>query len=193
MANVQSSKSGGQWFTALLTLAAGVFLIMFHNHLDLITWIVAAMGWLILLWGVYLVAVNVVRSRQTRDVWQVIVGVLALALGIWVAAAPSTFSHLLIYIFAIVLILAGAWHVFSLRVIGHDINVPIYFYVIPALLIVAGVCFFITGAKVVTTAIILVMGIALVCSAAATLMELFGRRRDRRLHSGEATDNPTLS
>ena len=99
----------------------------------------------------------------------------------------------MIYIFAIVLILAGAWHVFSLRVIGHDINVPVYFYVIPALLIVAGVCFFITGAKVVTTAIILVMGIALVCSAAATLMEIFGRRRDRRLHSGEATDNPTLS
>lgn len=180
MANVQTKSGGGQWFTAILTLAAGVFLIVFHNHLDLITWIVAAMGWLILLTGMYLIVANVVRQRQSRNIWQVMAGVVALALGIWVAAAPSTFSHLLIYIFALVLIMAGAWHVFSLRVIGRDINVPMYFYIIPALLIVAGVCFFITGAQIVTTAIVLVMGIALVCSAAVTVMEMVGRHREHK-------------
>lgn len=180
MANVQTKSGGGQWFTAILTLAAGVFLIVFHNHLDLITWIVAAMGWLILLTGLYLIVANVVRQRQLRNIWQVMAGVVALALGIWVAAAPSTFSHLLIYIFALVLIMAGAWHVFSLRVIGRDINVPMYFYIIPALLIVAGVCFFITGAQIVITAIVLVMGIALVCSAAVTVMEMVGRHREHK-------------
>lgn len=180
MANSQTQIGGGQWFTAILTIAAGVFLIIFHNHLDLITWIVAAMGWLILLTGVYLVVSNVVRRRQSRNIWQVMAGVAAVALGIWIVVTPTTFSHLLIYIFALVLVMSGAWHIFALRVIGRDISIPVYYYVIPALLVVAGVCFFITGAKIVTTAIILVMGIALVCSAAVTVMEIAGRRRERR-------------
>lgn len=193
MANSQTQIGGGQWFTAILTIAAGVFLIIFHNHLDLITWIVAAMGWLILLTGVYLVVSNVVRRRQSRNIWQVMAGVAAVALGIWIVVTPTTFSHLLIYIFALVLVMSGAWHIFALRVIGRDISIPVYYYVIPALLVVAGVCFFITGAKIVTTAIILVMGIALVCSAAVTVMEIAGRRRERRaLKATRQADNDAV-
>ena len=193
MANPQTKIGGGQWFTAILTIAAGVFLIIFHNHLDLITWIVAAMGWLILLTGVYLVVSNVVRRRQSRNIWQVMAGVVAIGLGVWIVVTPATFSHLLIYIFALVLVMAGAWHIFALHVIGRDINIPVYYYVIPALLVVAGVCFFITGAKIVTTAIILVMGIALVCSAAVTVLEIAGRRRERRaLKSARQADNEAV-
>lgn len=179
--NVSSRNGGGQWFTALITLAAGIFLIVFHNHLDLLTWIVAAIGWLILLAGVYMVAANIFRKAANRDIWQVIVGLAALALGIWIVATPSTFSGIIIYIFALVLIIAGAWHLFTLHVLGRKVSVPFYFYFIPALLIVAGVYFFIAGAKILTAGLILVMGIALVGSAVASVSEMFKRSRCNRL------------
>lgn len=168
--------AGGQWFTTIITLAAGVLLIAFHNHLDLVDWIVETMGWFLILAGAYLFVSNLMRPRDQRFVWQQIVGVFILGMGAWVAIAPATFAAFLIYIFAVVLILSGLWNIFTLKLIGHSMEVPLYFYFLPALVIVAGVCFFITGAKVVTTAVLLVVGIALVVSAVSTLMGLLNRK-----------------
>ena len=167
----------GQWFTTILTLAAGVLLIAFHNHLDLITWIVEGMGWFIILTGAYLIVNNMLRPRDERLVWPGVLGVFALGIGLWIAITPSTFANLLIYIFAAVLILAGIWNMFTLRIMGRTLQIPLYYYILPALVIVAGVCFLITGAKVVTTAILLVMGIALVVSVIATLAGLLAKHK----------------
>ena len=166
------SHSGGQWFTSVITLAAGILLIAFHNQLDLIDWVVEGMGWFIIISGLYMVVVNQMRPSDERLLWQQICGVFAVGMGIWIAVAPTTFANLLIYIFAVVLILSGLWNIFSLHLMGKSYNIPLYFYILPALVIVTGACFFITGAKVITTAVLLIVGIALVVSGVANLMGL---------------------
>ncbi len=176
-ARTPRSHIGSDWFIAILSLAAGLLLIIFHNYLDLIKWIVEGMGWFILLSGLYLIVTNLLRPRDQRMIWPGVLGVFALAMGVWIAAAPSTFANLLVYIFAAVLVLAGIWNMFSLKVMGRELRIPLYYYILPALVIVAGVCFIITGAKVVTTAILLVMGISLVCIALATLAGLLAKHK----------------
>lgn len=85
---------------------------------------------------------------------------------------PTFFVGLLAYIFAALLILYGIFHIIVIGFWAKPIVLPMWFYVIPVLMIVAGVVLLCTSVRTLNSAVVLITGIALVASAVNSLLEM---------------------
>ena len=106
------NNRASSWLTIVITAAVGILFIIWHARLDLLSWIVVAMGILLILPGAYNIITSFTKSAPTADgstsraverrgsaVSSTIASVCTVALGIWMLIQPDFFVELLAYLF----------------------------------------------------------------------------------------------
>lgn len=165
--------------TALLSVIVGVLLIVWHGDGGFLNVIVMVIGALVGVVGLGVFIAQVAQKKGERNYGWMVLGLLATAAGIWLLADSSFFVAFVVYVLAVVLILAGLWHMWTLKVFNRTYRVPAWLWFIPALLIVAGVSFIFMGFRIAAGAIVLAAGICLILSGCNSFMEKVDKMRNR--------------
>lgn len=179
-------NSANNWLTILIVMAVGILLIVYHQHLDLLNWLVIAVGVALVVPALYSVFTAISNRRHisqaaqendhlrvaTRSTLWASAG--AVALGIWMIVNPGFFVGLIAYIFGAILVLYGIFHIVIIAMAAKTYRMPGWFYVIPVLMIIAGVVILCTSVRSMNAIVVLITGIALVASSVNSVMEYVG-------------------
>jgi uncharacterized membrane protein HdeD (DUF308 family) len=157
-------------FTSLIVGIAGIAMIVLHNHLDIMAWIVIMIGVMFIIPGVFSVLIGAL-SKERKSTTSVLAGIGALALGVIMCAMPEQFAGIMVTLFGVLLIIIGGYHLCFVAWLARPFVLPFYYYIIPVLLIVTGVIVMCTSVRTINSIVLLVTGIAFVCSAISSLME----------------------
>lgn len=170
-------KSGSNWLTIIIVFVVGILLIVWHQRIDILSWIVIAVGLMLVIPGLYSLISAMVRKKEDEKInysassASIVASVGALALGVWMIVKPAFFVGLLAYIFAAILILYGIYHIIVIGFWAKPIIMPGWFYIIPVLMIIAGVVLLCTNVRTLNSVVVLITGIALVASAVNSMLE----------------------
>lgn len=119
-----------------------------------------------------------------------------LGLGIAMLLIPDTFSSILVYIFAGILVLGGVYHFYILARAYRPIIFPGWLYILPAALVAEGAVIFFSAVRDDVPAVVLMTGIGLIVFAVATFVEAlslysFKRKEAAAAKKGAVADRPT--
>lgn len=174
-------KSKNLTYTGIVTLILGVgLLFMQHTAIDIVVMVVG--GAFLLSAIIDLILVFRAKSKiktsgghaESISIVSTLTAVATGALGLWLLLKPSTFTSLLVYVFAAIILLSGLYHIFMLGFGFRDARFPFAFYILPILLVIAGVAIFIIGATAMVNAIVLVTGICLIVYSVCNFIEAAG-------------------
>ncbi len=170
-------KTGNNWLTILIVFVVGVLLIVWHQRVDILSWIVMAVGLMLIIPALYSLISALVRKKDDGNISHsassstIVASVGALALGIWMVVSPAFFVGLLAYIFGAILILYGIFHIVAIGFWSRPFVLPGWMYIIPVLMIGAGVVILCTSVRTIQSTVVLITGIAFVASAVNSLCE----------------------
>lgn len=120
----------------ICALVIGVLLVAWPEAA--ILYLVITIGVLFLVPGLLSVFGYLTRGRQTGDTFP-IVGLGSLLFGLWLMIMPAFFVGILMYVLGAVLVLAGISQIVNLSAARSWTVVPGAFFVIPVLVLMAGV------------------------------------------------------
>ena len=192
------------FFTSLLLFAAGVTLIVLHSKVDILQTIVVFLGVVFIIPAVVTILVGAfTRSRRAASLTEtvinpdgttttrhpgqavyitsLVVSIFAIGLGVAMVLYPAFFAAAITYLFASLLIAAGIYHVIVVAWLARPVRMPFYFYIVPVLLIAAGVTIFCIGEQRFDDVIVLVTGIAMIASSISSLMEYIAMQPQKRI------------
>lgn len=109
-------KQNSQWFSAALTLIAGIALLIMAGHTSLLNFVVQIIGVLIGIVGLGAFLAQSLQRKERRNPWWMVAGVAAVGIGLWLMFDPEFFVSFTVYLLAVVIILSGLWHIFRLIV-----------------------------------------------------------------------------
>lgn len=179
-------------FTSLIVGIAGIAMIVLHNRIDIMEWIVVMIGVMFIIPGVFSVLLGAL-SKQRKSTTSVIAGIGAIALGVIMCAMPAQFAGIMVIIFGAILIIAGSYHLCFVAWLSRPFVLPFYYYIIPVLLIVTGVIVMFTNVRTINSIVLLVTGIAFICSAISSLMEWIATHPSHRNDTREIKEESSVS
>lgn len=178
------------WLNITLMLVAGILMIVWHSRIDILQWIVVAVGIVLIVPSIYSFIAALTRKRSARlaheesesseivrheglsagnsSLWT---AVAAAALGIWMLCDPSFFVGLLAYVFGAILVLYGIYHIVVISYMSRPVRMPWWFYLIPVLMILAGLTLMFTTVRTLNNVIVLITGISFVASSVNSILE----------------------
>ncbi len=179
-------------FTSLIVGIAGIAMIVLHNRIDIMEWIVIMIGVMFIIPGVFSVLLGAL-SKQRKSTTSVIAGIGAIALGVIMCAMPGQFAGIMVIIFGALLIISGAYHLCFVAWLSRPFVLPFYYYIIPVLLIVTGVIVMFTSVRTINNVVLLITGIAFICSSISSLMEWIATHPSNRNDNRELTEKTSVS
>lgn len=156
--------------TAGIALAAGIVLIIFHNRIEFLSWISIIVGVTIMLPSAFLFMTVIRGKGLATPASSGISSIGGFCLGLLMCIFPSTFAGIFVYIFAALMIAVGILHVISVAKRHSKIR-SLYLYIIPLLLIAAGITIVCTNLRSINSTVVLITGIALVASSVNSIAE----------------------
>lgn len=175
-------KSKSLTYTGIVTLIVGVALLFMQSTAISVVVMVLGVAFLIAaalnLYFVFRrpkVTVNGKEaSKASVSVGSLLTAVAAGALGLWMILEPSSFSALIVYVFAALMVLAGLYHICMLAYGFKPTKFPFAFYILPILLTATGVVILVMGPARTMNFIVLVTGIALIVYSVCNFLEAAG-------------------
>lgn len=167
---------------AFFLFVAGIVLIIFHNYPDVLKGIAVFIGVMMILPASISVCTAALSRRaevqaeatpgaHSRYVGTMVLCIFFIVLGIAMILASQLFVSVVVYIFAATLIAAGFYQLLMLGIMSRPAALPWYLYIVPVLMIVAGVLMiFWAPLRDTTVAFLLVSGIAFICSSVNSLL-----------------------
>ncbi|MDR2533933.1 MAG: DUF308 domain-containing protein [Tannerellaceae bacterium] len=139
---------------SILATVAGLLMIMWPEAM--IKYMIMAIGALFIIAGIYTITLYIVKREARRKV-HTVAAAASLLLGALLMIAPGFFINALMYMWGILLAVAGIQQVVTLIAARRNVvSVPLGLYILPALIIVAGIWIMIRpGAVIAYTFIIL--------------------------------------
>ena len=163
--------------TAVIFFIAGILLIIFNEHVNLLAWVSIIVGVTFIIPSAYSLYVSLTANGDNTTKKQLsIISIGGLVLGMCMCIFPNVFAGIFVYLFAALLIIGGIYHILIISYMNRPLVLPAYLYIIPALMIVAGVIILFTSLREINSAVVIITGIALVLSAVNTLLEYRSRR-----------------
>lgn len=170
------------WLTIAISAVVGILFIIWHGRIDLLSWIVIAMGILLMVPGIYNLIALIFGKRKTyksetaNSETTVVVSTLpvfssALAsiccvvLGLWMVLKPDFFVGFLAYLFAAVMIVFGVYQIYTLYKMGRSMVIPWYLYIVPIVMAAAGIIIICSSVHTLQDVVVLLTGILLVLVA----------------------------
>lgn len=179
-------------FYGLLVIAIGILLIAFNNRGELLSWVVILAGLALIIPCVFTLinAVNDNRraSHNGTDTFNqrlmttgvVITSVIGIALGLWMIVSPNFFIGFIAYGFAVLLILYGIYHLCVVIWLCRPLVLPGGFYIIPILMIIAGLVILFTSVRYIKSAVIIITGIGLIGAGVSSILEFVAAGSSKR-------------
>ena len=166
-------RSSTSWLTIIVTALVGILMIVWHARLEILSWIVIAVGLMFIIPGVYNLISGFIEKREKSDGTTteratgstVIASIGCIAFGAWMLFDPSFFVGLTAYLFAVVLVIYGIYEIILLSWLSKPYKMPFGFYVIPIILIAAGVVILCTTVRTMNAVVVLLTGIMLLGAA----------------------------
>lgn len=178
--------------TSLVVGVAGIAMIVLHNRLDVMSWIVMMIGVLFIIPGVFSVLTGAL-SRERKSGAAILAGVGAVLLGAMMCARPEFFAGIMVTIFGIILVMIGIYHICFVAWLARPFVLPFYYYIIPVLTIVAGLVVMFSSVRSFNSVVLLITGISFICSSVSSLMEWIathpGHHRGDGMDYTRRTDN----
>jgi len=159
------------WLTILLSIVVGILLIVWHSRIDILEWIIIAMAVLIAVPSVYSLCVTLFsgknRGNASRSgfIPSVIPALAGTALAAWMLFDPAFFVGMMAYLLAILLIIYGVGLILILCTWRGPVSMSGWLYVIPVLLIIAGVVILSSSVHTMNSVVVLITGISLIAAA----------------------------
>ncbi len=168
-------SSNYAFLRVVAALIIGLVLVLFPDQASV--YLVITIGIVFLIPSLIGLIGYFVRDAKKRGRFP-IEGVGSFLLGLWLLIMPEFFANLLTLALGAILVLAGIQQIVSLSVARHWVKIPMGFYVIPSLLLLAGIFTLFNPTGVRSTALIII-GIGALLYAATELLHwfLFIRRR----------------
>lgn len=167
---------------ALFLFVAGIVLIIFHNYPDVLKGIAIFIGIMMILPASISVCTAALSRRaekqaettpgaHSRYVGTMVLCIFLIALGIAMIVASQLFVSVVVYVFAATLIATGFYQLLMIGIMSRPAALPWYLYIVPVLMITAGVLMvFWAPLRDTTIAFLLVAGIAFICSSVNSLL-----------------------
>ena len=183
------------WITVIIMAAVGVIFIVYNSHVDLLAWLVRAIGLVLLVPGIITLITSLnelnnkpsdekkdtpQRSRSTSQA-VVVVSVAEVLVALWMLIAPGFFVHLIVYLFAAALILYGVYTFTTLIYFSKPVKMPWPFYIMPSLSIIAGLMILLTPVRDTSATVTLITGIFLLVIAINTAIQAITYSRELKL------------
>jgi uncharacterized membrane protein HdeD (DUF308 family) len=134
---------------------------------EAIVYLVVTTGILFIILGLIPLILHFARNRETHpEIAFPYTGLCFLIFGMTLAVAPQFFVNALMYILGIVLVVGGVQQIVTLTGARKWTNIPAAFYILPALIVIAGIFVFFNPFKaaenlfILTGAACLIYGIA---------------------------------
>ncbi len=179
-------KGKTSFWVQFFALAAGIVLICMHDRVNLVQWLIVFLGFMFAIPGVCgLLEALYVRKKGGVGPVSTLAFIGSLIVGILMIFWPGPFETIFVYLLAAALILGGFWHIWALAVGFKPYNLPGWLYVLPILVIIAGVLMLVTPVRQTESTFTLVAGIALVCIAANGLFMYLAAYDSRRQHMSD--------
>ena len=120
-----------------MATVAGLLMIMWPEAM--IKYMIMAIGGLFIIAGIYTIALYILKSESRRTVHTVAASA-SLLLGGLLMIAPGIFINALMYMWGILLIVAGIQQIATLIASRRNVvSISLGFYILPTLIIIAGV------------------------------------------------------
>lgn len=192
-------KRFSSFITIVVTAAVGIIFIVWNSHIALLSWFVIAMGICLILPGLVTLVESItarrrvgatvessgqtdVESVETRGASfsTIVASVCTIALGVWMILAPDFFIGIIAYLFAAILIVYGVYQIYSLGWLNAGFSMPWFLYVVPVLMVGAGVVIMCTSVHTMNSVVVLLTGIMLVVAAFNKAMGSMARYQFKR-------------
>lgn len=166
-------RSSTSWLTIFVTALVGILMIVWHSRLEILSWIVIAVGLMFIIPGIYNLISGFIEKRDCGDGTtcrratgsSVIVSLGCIAFGVWMVVQPGFFVGLTAYLFAAVLVLYGIYEIILMSWLSKPYSMPFGFYIIPVILIAAGIVILCTTVRTMNSVVVLLTGIMLLGAA----------------------------
>ncbi|MDE5676496.1 HdeD family acid-resistance protein [Phocaeicola sp.] len=152
----------------ICALTIGVLLVVWPEAA--ILYLVITIGVLFLVPGLISVFGYLVHGRQRRDMFPII-GLGSLLFGLWLMIMPEFFVESLMYVLGAVLVLAGINQIVNLSAARNWTIVPFIFFVIPVLVLIAGLVVLFNPFEAATVPFI-ILGVSGIVYAIADLVNI---------------------
>lgn len=166
---------------AVITGAVGILLVVLHNSINLLNWISIAVGIMLLIPSIYILWSSS-SSRGNKNSGATVTSVVTLLLGLAMCIFPGFFAGFFVYVLGVLLIAFGLYHIIDLIQWSKLTSIPGYFYIIPALMMIAGVVILCTSVHNINSVVVLITGIALIASSVNSLLEFAGASGTKEIH-----------
>lgn len=158
---------------SIFTIILGLILIKWPDTASDI--IVQMIGVVFLIPGVISMFLYLFRKRKSTNSNRSFIpieGIGSILLGLCLILIPDFFVGFLMYVLGFVLILAAIFQILNLATIRKSIQVPLLFYIIPALILITGVIILFNPFQSVAT-ILLLFGIGIVAYGIMELIDYY--------------------
>lgn len=189
-------KKSSIFLVNIFVLLAGLLLVLLYDEARLMEGIVMVMGVMFLVPSA--ISLILMLSQMSRSMSRIdgeadsvgfsngglLPSIGGICFGLSLVLRPLLFVEILAYLFAIILIIGGLYHVVMLLITSRRISVSLWLYVLPVVVAVAGFVLILTDVRTVEKWVNLITGIALICFSVASLTEYIAERR--ALKGGES-------
>lgn len=182
-------KKSSIFLVNTFVMLAGLLLVLLYDEARLMEGIVIVLGIMFLVPSVIslvLMLSQMSRAMSMPDDETDAVGysnggllpsIGGICFGLSLILRPLLFVEILAYLFAIILIIGGLYHIVMLLITSRRISVSLWLYALPVLVAVAGFVLIMTDVRTVEKWVNLITGIALMCFSVASLTEYIAERR----------------
>lgn len=179
--------------TSIIVAVAGIAMIVMHQRFAVMSWIVVLLGIVFIIPGVFSILMGTF-SKTRKSTTAIFTGIGATALGVIMCAMPGLFAEILVFIFGFLLIVSGVYHLCFVAWLSRPFILPFYYYILPVLLIVAGIVIMCTDVRTVDSIVLLITGIAFLCSSFSSLVEWIATHPSRKSQAMSSTgDKPAAT
>lgn len=162
-------------FTAIIVGVVGILMIVLHKRIELLNWISIAVGLMFVLPSLYVLCTSL-GSKQKLPGGIAFVSIGGVILGLLMCIFPSAFSGLFVYVFAALLAAFGIYQIVDLASWNKVVRLPLYFYIVPILMIAAGIVILCTNIRDINTVVVLITGISLIAFSVNSIYEYLSTR-----------------
>ncbi len=172
------NKNIPTFLSSIVILTCGIFLIVFHDRTALMENMIIALGILFLIpsiiaiIGIFLFSNRNNNTGTTISYYGLASAIGGACFGLLLIIEPEIFVGILAYLFAVILILAGVFHMIILFASMKSVRKPLWFFILPSLITIAGLVILFTDIRTIESIVILITGISFVCFAVNSIIEL---------------------
>ena len=178
-----SVRFSSAWIRIAFAFAVGLLLVLFPD--DASNYFVMVIGVLFTLPA--LISLGIYIAGKKSGVTLPIMGVGSLLFGLWLIIMPDFFATLLTYVLGFILLVGGVQQLSWLQVARSWKRVSPYYYIVPVLILVAGLVALFNPGGVQRTAFLIIGGASLFYAIQELVSQLLLRKKKAQGISGSAS------